>query len=89
MLLLGNESRLIRLGMVAVGGIKIEAKAPRNGQCAKAARRNSVPKLAAADRRSAKAQFAEQTLTASAGAADAKAQPDPQALPAETPGARR
>ena len=53
-LLLGNESRLLRLGMVAIGGIKIDAKAPRNGRCAKAARRNCVPKLAAADRRSAK-----------------------------------
>jgi hypothetical protein len=72
-LLLARESGLLRLGMVAIDGTKIDANASKIRSVrydrAKELRARLAADIAA--------------LTARADAADAEAQPDPQALPAE------
>jgi transposase len=72
-LLLAKESGLLRLGTVAIDGTKLDANASRI--------RSVRYDRAKALRAKLAADIAE--LTARAEAADAEAQPDPQALPAE------
>jgi transposase len=72
-LLLARESGLLRLGMVAVDGTKLDANASK----IRSVRYDRAKEL----RARLAADIAE--LTARAEAADVEAQPDPQALPAE------
>jgi transposase len=72
-LLLARESGLLRLGMVAIDGTKLDANASK----VRSVRYDRAKEL----RQKLAADIAE--LTARAEAADAEAQPDPQAMPAE------
>ena len=72
-LLLARESGLLRLGMVAIDGTKLDANASK----IRSVRYDRAKEL----RQKLAADIAD--LTARAEAADAEAQPDPQALPAE------
>jgi transposase len=72
-LLLARESGLLRLGMVAIDGTKLDANASK----IRSVRYDRAKEL----RQRLAADIAE--LTARAEAADAEGQPDPQALPAE------
>jgi hypothetical protein len=72
-LLLARESGLLRLGMVAIDGTKLDANASKIRSVRYDRAKELRAKLAA--------DIA--ALTARAEAADAEAQPDPQALPAE------
>jgi transposase len=72
-LLLARESGLLRLGTVAIDGTKLDANASR----IRSSRYDRAKEL----RARLGADIAE--LTAKAEAADAAAEPDPQALPAE------
>lgn len=72
-LLLARESGLLRLGTVAIDGTKLDANASKIRSVRYDRARELRARLAA--------DIAE--LTARAEAADAEAQPDPQALPAE------
>jgi transposase len=72
-LLLARESGLLRLGTVAIDGTKLDANASK----IRSVRYDRAKEL----RARLAAEIAE--LTARAEAADAEAQPDPQALPAE------
>jgi transposase len=72
-LLLAREAGLLRLGTVAIDGTKLDANASKI--------RSVRYDRAKALRQTLAADIAE--LTARAEAADAEAQPDPQALPAE------
>jgi len=72
-LLLAKESGLLRLGTVAIDGTKLDANASKIRSVRYDRAKELRAKLAA--------DIAE--LTARAEAADAEAQPDPQALPAE------
>jgi len=72
-LLLAKESGLLRLGTVAIDGTKLDANASK----IRSVRYDRAKEL----RQKLAADIAE--LTARAEAADAEAQPDPQALPAE------
>jgi transposase len=72
-LLLARESGLLRLGTVAIDGTKLDANASRIRSVRYDRAKELRAKLAA--------DIAE--MTARAEAADAEAQPDPQALPAE------
>jgi transposase len=80
-LLLAKESGLLRLGTVAVDGTRMDANASKIRSLRYDRAKDLRAKLAAGDRSSAAGHIAE--LTARAEAADAEAQPDPQALPAE------
>ena len=77
-LLLARESGLLRLGTVSIDGTKIDANASKIRSVRYDRAKDLRAKLAA--------DIAD--LTAQAEAADADAQPDPQALPAETRQAR-
>ena len=72
-LLMAREAGLVRLGMVAIDGTKLDANASRI-RSVRYDRANALRARLAAD-------IAE--LTARAEAADAEGQPDPQTLPAE------
>jgi transposase len=72
-LLLARESGLLRLGMVAIDGTKLDANASK----VRSVRYDRAKEL----RQKLAADIAE--LAARAEAADAEAQPDPQAMPAE------
>lgn len=72
-LLLARESGLLRLGTVAIDGTKLDANASK----VRSVRYDRAKEL----RQKLAADIAE--LTARAEAADAEAQPDPQAMPAE------
>src|SRR3712207_5732355 len=71
-LLIARESGLLRLGMVAIGGTKLDANASKVRSVRYDRAKDPRDKLAA--------DIAE--LTARAEAADTEAQPDPQAVPA-------
>jgi transposase len=72
-LLLARESGLLRLGMVAIDGTKLDANASK----VRSVRYDRAKEL----RQKLAADIAD--LAARAEAADAEAQPDPQAMPAE------
>jgi transposase len=76
-LLLARESGLLRLGTVAIEGIKRDAKLDANASRIRSLRYDRAKQL----RARLAADIAERT--AKAEAADAESQPDPQALPAE------